>query len=319
MTTIDRDRVSVDGGVAHSLGGMAAQPNVAQGGGWMQALTDARQTGAADIEDANGASGVSVRLWQSIGDRLALGAVTVRAEAQPVSPAVRLVEAHESPRSMTAPGASDKPAAVYVSSLRRHAAMHAPSATASNMTGLAGMGGPTVSESAGVFANRGAPVRARDPGRGIGANVPYRLDDDPSSLSGVPFPPPASLARLPAALRRVMWRRKSGIDGTRDADCGGPQSDTRATWSIHSSARWLRRVTHAYAGADGITLWLRDGRLEGADLRRIISALNRWASSAGVTLAAVICNGKIVYRNARLEGSACVGGSREPRQSNAID
>jgi len=61
---------------------------------------------------------------------------------------------------------------------------------------------------------------------------------------------------------------------------------------------WLRRVTHAYLGPDGVTLWVRDAKLSRANASVLLSELHRWANLAGVKIAAVVCNGKMIYRAA---------------------
>jgi hypothetical protein len=92
---------------------------------------------------------------------------------------------------------------------------------------------------------------------------------------------------LLASMRRNGSHDEAGIPGMalpRNSRAGGP---------------WLRRVTHAYLGPDGVALWVRDAKMSRENASALLSALHRWANLAGVKIAAVICNGKMIYRAAQ--------------------
>jgi hypothetical protein len=121
-----------------------------------------------------------------------------------------------------------------------------------------------------------------------------------SNSIGVPLLPPPSEIVYPAPARLIaraalaaLKRPRSEHDNAaagRDA-FALPRSPARA-------GRWLRRVTHAYLGRDGLTLWVRDASFTDAKTAPLVAALHLWARAAGMKLGAVICNGRPVFRAA---------------------
>ena len=110
---------------------------------------------------------------------------------------------------------------------------------------------------------------------------------------------------LLASMRRVSSDDNASLRGLalpRGARAGGPL---------------LRRVTHAYLGRDGVTLWVRDAKMSAQNASALLSALHRWASVAGIKIAAVICNGKMIYRAARLTDADVTTRAMEKKEKNA--
>lgn len=103
---------------------------------------------------------------------------------------------------------------------------------------------------------------------------------------------------LLASMRRVSSDDQAcphGLALPRGARAGGP---------------WLRRVTHAYLGRDGVTLYVRDTKMGAHGASALLTALHRWANLAGVKIAAVVCNGKMIYRaTTRAEGADLASGA----------
>ncbi|MEM5421249.1 hypothetical protein [Paraburkholderia ferrariae] len=121
-----------------------------------------------------------------------------------------------------------------------------------------------------------------------------------SNQIGVPLLPQPGEIVYPASARLIARATLAALKrprSERDADAAGrdafalPRSPARA-------GRWLRRVTHAYLGRDGLTLWVRDASFTDAKTGPLVAALHQWARAAGMKLGAVICNGRTVFRAA---------------------
>lgn len=110
----------------------------------------------------------------------------------------------------------------------------------------------------------------------------------------------------PPPLRRIAIRLAASTGGPRTAfDRRRSCDDAAAGLNRHvmplaarGQGPWLRRVTHAYLSRDGVMLWVRDAHVTPASVGPLVAALSRWAAAMGVRLAAVVCNGKVVFRSA---------------------
>lgn len=149
--------------------------------------------------------------------------------------------------------------------------------------------------SVGAHAQTQSAAHARKRGETVHGAILWLDSQQPVRMTRGAAAAGGTARSLLASMRRVSSDDQAcphGLALPRGARAGGP---------------WLRRVTHAYLGRDGVTLYVRDTKMGAHGASALLAALHRWANLAGVKIAAVVCNGKMIYRaTTRAEGADLV-------------